>query len=72
MIIDANSNTNRTKILTDEYIKLLKQGVNPENILVLLQNSRKKKQFVDYIKKNLSLGSIGNIKIYSFYGLIYN
>ncbi|MBR2069752.1 MAG: ATP-dependent helicase [Candidatus Gastranaerophilales bacterium] len=72
MIINANSNTNRTQILEEEYLKLTKNGINPENILVLVQNAHKKRAFIDYIKKNSPLGSIGNLKIYSFYGLVYN
>ena len=72
MIINANSNTNRTEILQKEYLKLLQKGVNPEDILVVVQNSYKKNKFIDYIKKNSPFGSIGSLKIYSFYGLIYN
>lgn len=72
MIIDANSTTNRTKILIDEYIKLIKKGVESEKILVIVQNSKKKKEFIDAIKQKMPLGNIGNLKIYSFWGLIYN
>ena len=72
MIINATSNTNRSEILEQEYLKLLSNGVNPENILVLVQNPLKKNKFIEYIKKNSPLGFVGNLKIYSFYGLIYN
>ncbi|MBR5304530.1 MAG: ATP-dependent helicase [Candidatus Gastranaerophilales bacterium] len=72
MLINAPSITNRTKILEDEYFKLLQSGVNAQNILVLVQNSKKKKEFIDNLKKRFPLGSIGNIKVYSFSGLIYN
>lgn len=72
MIINANSNTNRTKILQKEYLKLIQSGISAEKILVLVQNSHKKNEFINYIKKNSQLGSIGSLKIYSFYGLIYN
>lgn len=72
MLINAPSTTNRTKILEDEYFKLLQNGVNAENILVLVQNSKKKKEFINNIKTRFDKGSIGNIKIYSFQGLIYN
>ncbi len=72
MIINAGSNTNRTQILQEEYLKLLQNGVNAENILVLVQNSHKKNAFIEYVKNNSQTGSIGNLKIYSFYGLIYN
>ena len=72
MLINAPSITNRTKILEDEYFNLLKNGVKAENILVLVQNSKKKKEFINNIKERFPLGSIGSLKIYSFAGLIYN
>ncbi len=72
MLINAPSITNRTKILEDEYFKLLQSGVSAENILVLVQNSSKKKEFINNLKKRFPFGSIGNIKVYSFSGLIYN
>ncbi|MBR1616770.1 UvrD-helicase domain-containing protein, partial [bacterium] len=72
MIINGTVNSKRTKILQEEYLKLLKNGVNTENILVLVQNSKKKNEFINYIKENSSYGSIGNLKIYSFWGLVYN
>ena len=72
MLINAPSITNRTKILEDEYFKLLQSGVSAENILVLVQNYKKKKEFINNLKERFSLGSIGNIRVYSFSGLIYN
>ena len=72
MIINANSNTNRAEILENEYLKLLKHGISPENILVLVQNSHKKIKFIEAIKKSTQIGPLGSLKIYSFYGLIYN
>ena len=72
MLINANSTTNRTNILIDEYFKLLQNGIDAENILVLVQNSCKKKEFINEIKNRSPLGSIGNLKIYSFAGLVYN
>ena len=72
MIIDANSNTNRVEILENEYLKLLSQGINSDNILVIVQNGKKKKEFIEAVKRKSKIGSIGNLKIYSFFGLIYN
>ena len=72
MLINAPSITNRTKILEDEYFKLLSSGIKAENILVLVQNSKKKKEFINNLKTRFPLGSIGNIRVYSFSGLIYN
>ena len=72
MLINANSTTNRTKILIDEYLKLLSSGIDARKILVLVQNPKKKKEFIDEIKEKLPVGNIGNLKIYSFFGLVYN
>jgi len=72
MIINSPSCEQRYETLKKEYLKLINEGINPENILVLVQNSKKKKEFIEYIKKNSKQGSIGNIKIYSFFGLCYN
>ena len=72
MLINASSITNRTKILQEKYLNLILEGVEADKILVLVQNSKKKKEFIDFVKKNHPQGSIGSIKIYSFFGLIYN
>ena len=65
MLINAPVITNRTEILIDEYLKLLNNGMEAQNILVLVQNSCKKKEFIDKIKTKFDIGSIGNLKIYS-------
>ena len=70
MLINANSNTNRTEILQNKYLELLNSGIEAEKILVLVQNSKKKKEFVEKIKKKSENGFIGSLKIYSFWGLI--
>ena len=44
MLINANSTTNRTKILIDEYLKLLSSGIDARKILVLVQNPKKEKR----------------------------
>ena len=72
MLINACASTKRTSILIDEYLKLLKDGIKAQNILVLVQNSHKKNQFIEQIKKNSPQGSIGELKIFSFFGLCYN
>ena len=70
MLINANSNTNRTEILQNKYLELLNSGIEAEKILVLVQNSKKKKEFVEKIKKKSENGFIGSLKICSFWGLI--
>ena len=70
MLINANSNTNRTKLLQNKYLELLNSGIEAEKILVIVQNSKKKKEFIDEIKENSNKGFIGSLKIYSFWGFI--
>ena len=70
MLINANSNSNRTQILKEKYLELLNKGISAEKILVLVQNSKKKKEFIDFIKENSPVGFIGSLKIHSFWGLI--
>ncbi len=72
MLINANSNSKRSEILLEEYLNLLKKGVDCKDILVLVQNSKKKQDFIEQIKEKSPIGNIGSIKVYSFSGLIYN
>lgn len=69
MIIEATINSNKTNYLAEIYMKLRQDGVAAENILVLVQNGRKKKKFSELIKKKYAFGNIGNLNIYSFFGL---
>ncbi len=71
MLINANCRYNKTEILIEKYLELLKT-TDSEKILVLVQNSKKKKEFLEEVKKRSKVGNIGNLKISSFYGLIYN
>lgn len=71
MLINANSNSQRTDLLIKEYLNLLKT-TKAEDILVLVQNSKKKHEWLNTIKEKSSVGNIGNLKIYSFFGLCYN
>ena len=70
MLINANSNTNRTEILINKYLELLSKGVKAERILVLVQNSKKKKEFINKIKEKSKEGFIGSLKVHSFWGFI--
>ncbi len=72
MIINSNSHKKRENFLLNEYLKLLNKGIKAQDILVLCQNSKKKKDFIELIKKNMDFGNIGSIKVYSFFGLCYN
>ena len=62
----------RTKVLVDKYLELISEGVKPSEILVLVQNSTLKKQFVNKILENLKINAIENLNIHSFFSIVYN
>lgn len=72
MIINAPTGKKRSEFLIEKYLELIKKGVNTDEILVLVQNSRKKYLFIEEIKKRLPTGNIGSLNVYSFFGLCYN
>ncbi len=68
MLYKGSVKSNKTKFLAQKYAELINSGVNSDNILVLCQNSEKKKIFTDYAKEFLSAPCYG-FKIFSFFGL---
>ena len=72
MLINSYDSKKRIKILASKYLELVDKKVPEDEILVLVQNSKKKKEFIEIIKKSHALGSVGQLKIYSFSGLCYN
>ncbi len=70
MILTGSSRTNRSEILAEKYIELVRSGIPAPQILVLLQNRHKKQMFVEKIKDSLPV--LENPKIYTFFGLVYN
>lgn len=72
MLISGDLSTNKTDLLIEEYSKLLNSGVNSSEILVLVQNSNRKQEFLEKTLEKLSIVSIEKLQIYSFFGLVYN
>lgn len=62
----------KTSILVENYARLLNSGVDSSKILVVLQNSNKKAQFIEKTLEKLTVGVIEKLEIYSFFGLVYN
>ena len=56
----------------NKYIDLISCGARTSEILVLVQNSNLKRQFVDKVLKNIGLNSIEKLQIHSFSSLVYN
>ena len=72
MLIDASIATNRTDILADKYTELLNNGIPASEILVIVQNSNLKKNFIEYTLKKLSIKSFEKMEVHSFNSLVYN
>ena len=62
----------RTKVLVEKYLELISDGVKPSEILVLVQNSTLKKQFVNKILENIKINAIEKLNVHSFFSIVYN
>ena len=58
MIFYSTINSNKTDILVEKFFNLVNLGAKPEEILVLVQNGRKKKNFTEKIKNKSQKGNI--------------
>lgn len=72
MLIKGHLNSNKTDILIQEYAKLLNKGVAADDILVIVQNFKKKTEFIEKTKTLLSVDAITSFNVYTFFGLVYN
>lgn len=72
MLINDTINSNKTEILINEYAKLLNAGISADNILVLVQNSKKKEEFIQKTKSLLKIDALTRFNVYTFFGLVYN
>lgn len=72
MLLRGTISSDKTQKLVEEYAKLLNSGVDSSKILVILQNSNKKQQFIEETLSRLTVDAIEKLQIYSFFGLVYN
>lgn len=72
MLINSVSSKENTDFLANTYIKLLNEGADVSNVLVLLLNSRAKNEFKKLVFEKTDGVCIENPKIYSFSSLVYN
>lgn len=72
MLIQGSVASGKTEFLINKYAELVNSGVNPDEILVLVQNATLKQKFADEVLKKLEIESFSKLKIYSFFSLIYN
>ena len=72
MIIDGSVSSEKTQVLIDKYAALLNSGVDASKILVLVQNSNLKNKFIEETLRKLEIDTFEKMKVYSFFGLVYN
>ena len=72
LIIEGTISSEKTNILISKYAELLNSGIPASEILVLVQNSTLKNNFVDKTLEKLTVDSIEKLQVYSFFGLVYN
>lgn len=72
MLINGSIASNKTDILTQNYAKLLNNGVDASKILVLVQNSSLKENFTQSVLKTLEIDYFEKLQIHSFFSLVYN
>jgi DNA helicase-2/ATP-dependent DNA helicase PcrA len=72
LLIEGSIASQKTQILIEQYARLLNSGVKASEILVLLQNSTLKNEFVEKALSKLTISSLEKLHVYSFFGLVYN
>lgn len=72
MLISGDISTNKTDFLIKAYADLLNSGVNSSEILVLVQNSNLKQNFINKTLEKLTIKNIEKLQVNSFFSLVYN
>ena len=72
MLISGDLSTNKTDFLIKAYSDLLNSGVKSSEILVLVQNSNLKQNFINKTLEKLEINCIEKLQVHSFFSLVYN
>ncbi len=72
MLLQGSLSSEKTDRLVGSYTNLLNSGIDSSKILVILQNSNKKNEFIQKTLSKLTINVIEKIQVYSFFGLVYN
>ena len=72
MLIQGSLSANKTDFLIEKYVKLLNSGVSASKILVLVQNSTLKQNFINAVLERLEIDSFEKLRVHSFFSLVYN
>ena len=72
LIIEGTVRSDKTDMLIDKYAELLNSGIPSSKILVLVQNSTLKDNFINKTLEKLTVDAVEKLQVYSFFGLVYN
>ena len=72
MLAQGSVSSKKTDLLIEKFVDLINSGVDSSKILVIVQNSNKKKDFSDKVLDKITVDSLEKLQIYSFFGLVYN
>ena len=72
MLFDSYKTQTKNNLLIDKYVGLIDSGVNPSEVLVLVQNSTLKKRFISDALEKINFDSIEGLNIHSFFSIVYN
>ena len=62
----------REDLLIKKYLDLVNSGINPSEILFLVQNSNLKKKISDKILQKININAIEKLQVHSFHSIVYN
>ena len=72
MILNKISCNDNPRLIAEKYAEMVDSGINSSEILVLAFNALSKKNIIKNIFNKLNKDIISDLKIYTFYGLVYN
>lgn len=72
VLLEGSLASEKTDILINKYSELLNSGISASKILVLVQNSNLKNNFIEKTLCKLKINAIEKMEIHSFFSLVYN
>lgn len=72
MFIEGSLASDKTNILIENYAQLINSGIKASEILVIVQNSTLKNEFLNKALEKIHIDCIEKMQIHSFFSLVYN
>lgn len=72
MLIQGSLASDKTEFLIKKYVELLNKGISASKILVLVQNSTLKQNFINTVLERIEINSFEKLNVHSFFSLVYN